>query len=261
MIRVMSFNLRTAEANDGENSWEQRREMALGRVRAFAPDLLGLQECHDVQQSLDVKAELSDFAFIGVRRGGSGRAPLEMTPALVRQAGFDVLDQRIFWLSRTPDVPASSSWASAYVRTAVQLRLRERGSGRELAWMHTHFDYTPLAVPESAKLLRRELEALPQGLPLLVTGDFNAGKRSGAYRTLLGAGGSRPLRDAYRLAHPDGRGDGSFHAFGKLPRAQAIDWILVSDEFRVRDAGIDRSQVDGRYPSDHFPIWALLDLD
>ncbi len=257
----MSFNLRTAEANDGANAWEQRREMAFGRVRAFDPDLLGLQEVHDVQQSLDVRTGLSDYAFIGVRRGGSGRAPLEMTPALVRESGFDLLEQRVFWLSRTPEAPSSSSWGSAYVRSAVLLRLLERGSRRELAWLHTHFDYTPLAVLESARLLRRELEALPQGLPLVVTGDFNAGKRSAAYRTLLGAGGPRPLRDAYRLAHPDGRGDGSFHAFGKLPRPQAIDWILVSQEFHVRDAGIDRSQVDGRYPSDHYPIWALLDLD
>lgn len=258
-MRVMSFNLRTAEANDGENAWDLRREMALGRVRAFAPDLLGLQECHDLRQADDVRAGLPEYTFIGARRGGSGRAPLEMTPALVRTERFEVLEQRIFWLSRTPETPGSLSWGSAYARTAVQLRLRERSGGRELAWLHTHFDYLPFAVREMAGMLRGVADGLPAGLPLLVTGDFNAGKRSAAYRRLLGQGGPRPLFDAYRLAHPDGRGDGTFHAFGKLPRAQAIDWILVSGEFRVQEAGIDRFQVEGRFPSDHYPVWAVLE--
>ena len=258
----MSFNVRTADVLDIGNEWEKRRGMVFERVRAFAPDLLGLQECHDGQQAQDVRAELADYEFIGVRRGGSRLAPLEMTPALVRMEAFEVVTQHIFWLSRTPDVPGSTSWASAYVRTAALLHLRERSSGRELAWIHTHFDFTPFAVHQSARLLRRELESLPEGLPVVVTGDFNATKIGSAYRTLLGARSARPLFDAYRVANPKDRWQGSYHAYGKiLPIAQAFDWILVSGEFRVLGAGIDRSQTGGRFPSDHFPIWAVLDLD
>ena len=81
-MRVMSFNLRTAEASDGENAWDLRREMALERVRAFTPDLLGLQECHDLRQADEVRAGLPEYTFIGARRGGGGRGPLGMTPAL-----------------------------------------------------------------------------------------------------------------------------------------------------------------------------------
>jgi endonuclease/exonuclease/phosphatase family metal-dependent hydrolase len=256
---MMSFNLRTAEAGDGENAWALRRRLAFERIRAFDPDLLGLQECHDAGQAADIRAELADYELIGVRRGGSGMAPLEMTAAMVRRASFEVLERRIFWLSRTPEVPGSSSWGSAYVRTAVLLRLRERNGGRELAWINTHFDYIPFAVIESARLVRREIEALPAGLPVVLNGDFNAGKRTLAYRTLLGKRTSRPLADAYRLARPDGRSEGTFHAFGKLPFPQAIDWILVSGEWRVLEAGIDRTGGPGNWPSDHHPLWAVLE--
>jgi endonuclease/exonuclease/phosphatase family metal-dependent hydrolase len=259
VIRVMSFNLRTAEAGDGENAWALRRDLAFERIRAFDPDLLGLQECHDAEQAADVRAELADYELIGVRRGGSGPAPLEMTAAMVRRSAFEVLERRIFWLSRTPETPGSSSWGSAYVRTAVLMRLRERNGGREMAWFNTHFDYTPFAVIESARVLRREIEALPAGLPVVLNGDFNAGKRSLAYRTLLSKRTSRPLVDAYRLARPNGRSEGTFHAFGKLPFPQAIDWILVSGEWCVLEAGIDRTGSPGGWPSDHHPLWAVIE--
>ena len=257
----MSFNVRTAEVLDIGNEWEKRRGMVFERVRAFAPDLLGLQECHDFQQAQDVRAELTDYRVHRGAARGRRLAPLEMTPALVRLAAFEVVTQRNFWLSRTPDVPGSTSWGSAYVRTAVLLHLRERSSGRELAWIHTHFDFSPIAVHQSARLLRRELESLPAGLPVVVTGDFNTTKISSAYRVLLGARSARPLFDAYRVANPKDRWEGSYHAYGYLPIALAFDWILVSGEFRVLGAGIDRSQTGGRFPSDHFPIWAVLDLD
>lgn len=259
MIRVMTFNLRTAEARDGENAWANRRDLALERIHSFAPDLLGLEEVHDAEQSADVRAALPGYTWYGVRRGGNGPAPLEMTPALVRSEAFEVLEDRVFWLSPTPDVPGSTGWGAAYARTAVQLRLRHRASGQELYWIHTHLDYLPLAVRGMSHLLREVIDDLPLLIPLMLTGDFNAGKRSLVYRTLLGRATPRRLWDALRLAQPDGRGEGTFHAFGRLPRAQAIDWILVSEGLRVLEAGIDRTAREGRFPSDHFPVWAILE--
>ena len=55
------------------------------------------------------------------------------------------------------------------------------------------------------------------------------------------------------------KGEGSFHAFGKLPLPQAIDWILISAHWTVKAAGLDRSSRPPLYPSDHMPIWAILE--
>jgi len=45
MLKIMSFNIRYGQANDGDNSWPRRRELVIGRIRAHDPDLIGLQEC------------------------------------------------------------------------------------------------------------------------------------------------------------------------------------------------------------------------
>ena len=57
------------------------------------------------------------------------------------------------------------------------------------------------------------------------------------------------------------QGEGTFHGFtGEATRGR-IDWILVTDDFQGVDAGIDRTQDNGRYPSDHYPVWATFRLE
>jgi endonuclease/exonuclease/phosphatase family metal-dependent hydrolase len=257
----MTFNLRTAGADDGINRWEQRREFAVERIRAFLPDLVGLQEVHGAKQAPDLRAALPEYQFLGIERGGPGDAGHEIAAVLVRSDAFELLSERHFWLSKTPQVPASRSWGSAYVRTAAFIHLRRRTSRFELLLANTHLDYIPCACREGARCLRRELDALPPDLPIIVTGDFNAAKnRSAAYRNLLGAASARPLVDALRAlpGGPPPGGEGTFHAFGMLPAPQPIDWVLVSPQFSVATAGIDRTARPPLYPSDHYPLWVIL---
>lgn len=256
MIRVMSFNIRYGLANDGENHWHNRRHLALARIHAFGPDLLGLQECRDDAQADFVRSSLPDYRFFGVHRQGPGDTALEMAPLLYRRAAFELLDSGCFWLSETPEVSGSRSWDSAYPRTVSWARLASRSSGAELTCINTHFDYEPAAIAGDARCLRRWLGSLPRHTPLILTGDFNAGKESDAYRLLTGDG---RLFDAFRQVHPPGEDEATFHAFGRLEERAAIDWILVSGHFRVVDAGIDRSHEGRLFPSDHYPITAVLD--
>ena len=39
---VMSFNIRYAAANDGENNWDKRKDLACEVLRRHKPDLIGL---------------------------------------------------------------------------------------------------------------------------------------------------------------------------------------------------------------------------
>ena len=43
LLRVMSFNIRTVTARDYRHAWNLRKHLVVERVRAFDPDLLGLQ--------------------------------------------------------------------------------------------------------------------------------------------------------------------------------------------------------------------------
>jgi len=257
MIRVMSFNIRYGLADDGENHWHHRKALALARIRAFVPDLLGLQECRDDDQAEFVRAHLPDYHFLGCHRQGPGDTALEMAPLLFRRSAFALLDTGCFWLSETPEVPGSTSWDSAYPRTVTWARLASRPTGAVLTYVNTHFDSQPAAIAGDARCLRHWLDQLGRETPLIVTGDFNTDRASDAYRLLTGDGA---LIDTFRQTHPLGADDATFHAFGQPEPGEmtAIDWILASAQFRVLEAQIDRSRQGNLFPSDHYPITAVL---
>ena len=256
MIKVMSFNIRYGLANDGDNHWNNRRHLALARIHAFDPDLLGLQECRDDAQADFVRSHLPDYQFFGVHRQGSGDTALEMAPLLFRRSAFELLASGCFWLSETPEVCGSRSWDSAYPRTVSWARLASRATGAVLTYVNTHFDYQPAAIVGNARCLRQWLEPIFRTSPLIVTGDFNAGKDSDAYRLLTG---DAMVLDALRQVHPPGADEATFHAFGRQEERAAIDWILVSTHFRVVAAQVDGFHAGKLFPSDHYPITAVLD--
>ena len=53
-------------------------------------------------------------------------------------------------------------------------------------------------------------------------------------------------------------GEGTFSAFNGKRSGGRIDWILHSPTFRTVSAAIDRTEESGRFPSDHYPVTAVL---
>jgi endonuclease/exonuclease/phosphatase family metal-dependent hydrolase len=66
--------------------------------------------------------------------------------------------------------------------------------------------------------------------------------------------------DTFRILHPAATDVGTFNGFRGTTTGQKIDFILTSPGWQVRDAQIVRFQREGRYPSDHFPVTARLQL-
>lgn len=252
-LRVMSFNIRCASAPDGEHAWAHRKALVIERIRAFDPDLLGLQECRDDEQAAYVRAALPDYEFVGVQRGGEGDSAIEMAPLLYRRAAFAERARGHFWLADEPDRPGRRSWGAAYPRTASWVRLAPRAAGvPPLAFLNTHLDYQGTAREESARRLRRWAQALPAGEGVVVTGDFNAERDSETFRELTAGG---VLREVLQEA---GAAAGSYHDYGRAGVREAIDWILASPNLRTEAAGVDAWCAGRLYPSDHFPVTARL---
>jgi len=90
-----------------------------------------------------------------------------------------------------------------------------------------------------------------------VSGDFNAAEDNPAIVALTR--GDALLRDTFRPLHPDEASSGTFHGFTGTAGAAKIDAILATPGWRVQDAAIVRLSRAGRYPSDHFPVTAVLD--
>jgi endonuclease/exonuclease/phosphatase family metal-dependent hydrolase len=263
-VRVMSLNIRYSTPNDLQDAWPLRRELCFGTIETFDPDLMGLQEVL-LSQADEIKARFKSHEFVGVPRV-DGKTKGEIAPILFRRDRFERVEQGHFWLSETPQVVGSKGWDADLPRIVTWAKLRDkRGGDRLLLVLNTHWDHKGAkAREESAKLMRRRMAELSEGaMPVIVTGDFNIGPDSSAYREMLGGEEAKPrLIDTFveKYSTATTRQSFTFHGFtGQSKDDRRIDWVLHSPEFRTRDAGIDRTNQSGRYPSDHFPVTAVVE--
>ncbi len=254
-VKVMSFNIRcgSCENSDDLNHWSRRQHLVVDLIKKAQPDLIGLQEA-EMFQLQDLLAALADYDFIAVGRD-DGKTRGESTAIFFRKARFDLIAQRTLWLSATPDL-VGKGWDAALNRTVSWVRLKQRDGGAELALINAHFDHQgELARTESTRLLAKM--ALAQGVPTVVTGDFNYTKKFPAYAIIAGA-----LRDAEQVAlQPAEGGDITFNGFGKwLEPGNKIDYIFVTEGFDVLTHSVVKDLHGGNYPSDHFALMARLRL-
>lgn len=259
-VCVMSFNLRYGNANDGENRWERRRDLLTQTIREFSPDLLGTQETIEAQKRW-LDGQFPEYESWGVGRD-DGQRRGEMTALWYRRERFERLDGGHFWLSEQPERPGSVSWDSSLTRMASWVKLKDRQHPNRipLLFLNTHFDHRgEEARRQSARLIRDRLPRLGEGCDWIVTGDFNAAESSAAYKELFAPSNSA-LRDTYRLAFPERQQDeGTFNGFQvNATSGPRIDWIGISAAWKVDSAAIDRTEQNGRTPSDHFPVTAVI---
>ena len=261
-LRVMSFNVRYGTAPDGDNHWRNRQGHVADTVRAFEPDLLGVQEALAFQRDyLDEQLPVHEAFGVG-RDHGDDRG--EMTAVFYRRDRFERLDGGHLWLSETPDVAGSKGWDARLPRMATWIKLRDRTAGGEIVWFfNTHFDHLGLeARLESAKLLRERIAAMSEGRRAIIVGDFNAMEASPPYVVFFGNDGEEtpPLVDTYRGVHPQkSELEGTLSFFHGAPAAGGrIDWIGVTPDWTVNAANIVHAARDGRAPSDHFPVSTVL---
>jgi endonuclease/exonuclease/phosphatase family metal-dependent hydrolase len=260
-LRVMSFNLRYDNPNDGANAWPNRKDWVASLIRFHGADVVGVQEAL-ASMLADLDTRLPGFARVGVGRA-DGRAKGEFSAILYRTDRLALLDSGTFWLSPTPEVVASKGWDAALERVATWARFRDRVTGCSHLHLNTHFDHMgEQARQESARLIRRRLTALSAGLPVVMTGDLNADPTSAAYRILTSeniAGAGPPLADAMAVSRSGHYGPtSSWTAFKAFEPGRRIDYVLVSPPVSVLTHGILPDSWDGRFPSDHQPVLASL---
>ena len=256
-ISVMSFNIRYGTAADGADSWSQRQAQVVGLIRRHQPHILGIQEALDFQLQ-HIGDQLPEYGRIGVGRD-DGQARGEFSAILYLRNRYEVQEQGTFWFSPTPEVPGSTGWGNRITRICSWARLYDRELARSFYVYNLHLDHeSEPSRARSAELLVRRIAERNSDDPVLVTGDFNAGEDQPPVQYLLK---QVPLRDTFRELQPQATGVATYHAFTGRTDGPKIDHILVSREWSVRSAGIDRSSEGGRYPSDHYPVYAVVGLE
>jgi endonuclease/exonuclease/phosphatase family metal-dependent hydrolase len=256
-LTVMSFNIRYGLANDGDNSWVKRCDLVVDTIKNHDPDILGLQECLGFQAAY-LDEHLPAYTFVGLGREKDGGG--EMTAIFYKPKELLPLRSGHVWLSERPDVPGSVSWDSSLTRMATWIQFRHWPTGTTFVAANTHFDHRGRdARHESAKLLSGYLKDAAGELPVVLTGDFNAmGGESAPWKAFDDAG----YADAWEAAGKQLGPVTTWSGF-EAPREgseRRIDWILTHGPVSVETCETVTDNENGRYPSDHFPVVARIQL-
>lgn len=262
-VKAMTFNIRYSAADDGPNRWPQRREMVLRVIEQFAGDFVGVQEALPDQVEF-LRRNLPQYSLI-VRSRLPDADRGEAVPILYlrRRWQLDRRRQGTFWLSDTPEVPGSRSWGNSIPRIVTWGRFLEREAGRGVYVYNVHFDHaSEPSRRRSAELLAERIASRARPDPVVVTGDFNAGERSFPIRYLKAIGHQPPVRlvDSFRVLRPGEGAVGTFGGFRGAKEGEKIDYVFTLPGARVIDAKIVHFNRDGRYPSDHYPVTAEMEL-
>lgn len=254
-LTVATWNLRLNTPADGVNAWPYRREAVKALIARHDFDVLGTQE--GLADQIDDLDAMPGYARVGVGRDDGARAG-EFIAIYYRRERFVRAASGHFWLSESPERPSFGWDGRCCRRLAGWVRLRERTSGREFVVFCAHFDHEGVvARRESARLMLRRMPEIAGTLPLLFLGDLNAVPQSEPHAILTAA-----LRDAYAAsARPPEGPIGTFNGFADGPLHDRIDYILVGDRWRVLSYASISDREGGRWPSDHLPVMARLDLD
>ncbi len=253
---VMTYNLRFASPAP-PNAWPQRRPLMRECIEKVSPDLIGTQEGL-YPQLKDLAADLPQYDWIGLGREGGSKG--EFMAVFYRKSRFEPLAFDHFWLSDTPNVIGSSTWGNSNRRMVTWVRFLDRQTQQEFYLFDTHFDHQVQAAREkSAELVRQRVQALNTSLPVLLTGDFNAGADNKAHEILVG---DDFFCDTWKLAKERrGEGLGTFNGFKAVPNNNTrIDWILARGHVEVQAEEVVTFSRDGQFPSDHCPLAAWLRL-
>ena len=269
-LKVFSLNIlgdTGAASSSNSNAWRYtggppRRDRAVRVIADEAPDIAGIQEVETNQvYDLTHTNALSAYGWFGAGRD-DGLSAGQHELIFYRSARFVRRDAGVFWLSLTPDTPGSRHPDASQVRIAVWARLLDRQSGRSLLVLSTHWDYTSgTARQYSAELVRSRIASLATNAYALLTGDCNMEPDDPAYSILRGTANLRSLqiRDAYRQVLPVEQPDElTRHSFTGDTVGRRIDYIFHTDEFTAQAAAIVRTSYGSLYPSDHYPVSAVL---
>jgi endonuclease/exonuclease/phosphatase family metal-dependent hydrolase len=174
-----------------------------------------------------------------------------------KPATLRLLESGNFWLSETPETPASMSWNVSLPRMVTWAHFEIKASGKKFYYYNTHFPHRGQdaeARVQCAKLIQQRIAKLPKDAAFILTGDFNTDVESAPYKVI-----AEGLTDAWATAATKSGPRGTFHGFKGAPGEARIDWILFRGFARAIQVETITKNEDGRYPSDHFPVFAALE--
>ena len=256
-VRVMSYNIRCRDVN-GEPA-VQRTDPGTRQIMEVMPDSVGIQEATaQWMKYLDEKLVLYDWVGLDRDEGGSPMEGGESCPVFYLKSRFKLLDSGTFWLSDTPNEPSYGPDAACR-RICTWAKLQNRLTGEVYVHVNSHFDHkSEAARAAGAEIVTSFISEHFADVPVVFTADMNASVLEQTYAIMTSdlCNASLVADDAVTFT--------TFHGGDPETHTDYInctgDYILCSPEIHVNSFRVVTKGVDGRFTSDHFPLYADIVL-
>ena len=257
-IRLMTYNIRYDNPADGENNWHKRKAGLVRQLKFYEPGTFGIQEGL-VHQVTYLDSSLSSYRYVGIGRD-DGKQKGEYSAIFYDSRLFSLLDQSTFWLSETPE-RISVGWDAALERICTCTLFEHTLSGQKIWVFNTHFDHIGEKARENSARLILERMALmnKDDYPSVLMGDLNLEPETRAIQSI-----AEQMNDTKYAAEKVSFGpDGTFNAFRfDVPPSRRIDYIFTDPgSIRVLKYAVLTDSKDGRYYSDHLPVFVEIELE
>ena len=249
VMRIMSFNIRCGDV--GKETWEDRIGIVSQTMLESEADSIGVQEATPGWMAALNENIGEKYAYVGVGRD-DGANKGEYSAVFYLKDKYTVLDSGTFWLSDTPD-KVSFGWDAACRRVCSWVVLENKQTGEKYVHLNSHFDHVGVAARENSVKLILDKAAEFTDMPVVFTADLNVIQGSDNYNQFIN---SKILRDT-KFDTSDTMSYCTYHDTKPEKHAKdIIDYVLINDHFDTIAYRVVTEGIDGRYVSDHFPIYA-----
>jgi endonuclease/exonuclease/phosphatase family metal-dependent hydrolase len=249
-VNVMTYNIKFATENDGENSWSKRKDHLTNQIKFYHPDVLGVQEALHGQME-HIKENVANYQYVGAARD-DGKTKGEYSAIFYNTSKFELLEESTFWLSETPNSP-SKGWDASFPRVCTYVKLKEKQSEKEFWVFNTHFDHEgDEAREKSTDLILKKIADITKDLPVVLMGDLNLEPETEPIKKIAGQ-----MNDSKEVAQIVSFGpEGTFNGYRfDEPVERRIDYIFTSKgNVEVLKYGVLSDSKDLKYPADHLPV-------
>ena len=252
--KVMTYNIRYDNSNDGVNKWDDRKVEVINLIRYYEPEIFGIQEGL-INQVKYLDQNLSNYSRVGVGRD-DGKEKGEFSAIYYNKEKISLVKTSTFWLSETSKVP-SIGWDASMERICTYGLFEIRSNNQKILIFNTHYDHVgKKARIKSSKLILKKINEINEaGDPVILMGDFNSEPNSKPIKVIL-----REFEDGARLTKNGIYGsDGTFTGFveNKIAKRR-IDYIFTKKLNVVNYRHIDDKRKNNHYLSDHLPVLVKL---
>ena len=253
-MRIMSFNIRCGDV--GEETWEDRISIVAQTMLESDADSIGVQEATPGWMAALNETTGSKYAYVGVGRD-DGDNKGEYSAVFYLKDKYTVEDSGTFWLSETPE-KVSYGWDAACRRVCTWALLVNKQTGEKYVHINTHFDHIGIAARKNSVEMIIEKAKTFTSIPVVFTADMNVIEGSENYKQFVN---SDYFSDTKYLA-PDTMSYCTYHdTEPEKHEKDIIDYVMINKYFKALTYRVVTEGIDGRFVSDHYPIYADLEIE